>query len=76
MLMKLFTHPQTVFTKVVSKDGTSYTKNWVFFKSILPLELRVTSSLFLIKQDSKKRYATSYKFLSNFNKNSSQNRSN
>lgn len=64
--MKLFTHPVTVKTKVVSKDGTSYIKNWVFFKTMLPLELRVTSSLFLNKQDSKKRYSTAYQFLANF----------
>jgi hypothetical protein len=37
--MKKNTHPILFNTFIRQKDGTSYTKNWIYFRSLLVLEV-------------------------------------
>ncbi len=41
--MKQNTHPFLIDTKIQLKDGSIYKKRWLFFRSILPLEVDVNS---------------------------------
>ncbi len=36
--MKFYTHPYSFFTNIQAKDGSSFFKNWLYFKQNLRLE--------------------------------------
>lgn len=39
--MKKFTHPNTINTTIQLKDGSTYIKQWNFFRTTLALEIDV-----------------------------------
>ncbi len=40
--MKFYRHPKINLTTIQTKDGALYTKRWLFFKPVLPLEIDLT----------------------------------
>lgn len=61
--MKKLTHPFSVKTRIIAKNGSIYNKKWVYFRGSLPIERRISSPIFLKKQNSKKRYNNFLSFL-------------
>jgi len=41
--MKKQTAPKLAKTLIQSKDGSIFTKKWIFFRDFLPLEIDITS---------------------------------
>lgn len=52
--MKKHTHPNSVKTLIQFKDGSSYTKKWLFFRSNLQLEVEYASHPFWKKESVEK----------------------
>lgn len=61
--MKKLTHPFSVKTLIIARNGAIYNKKWVYFRGSLPLEQRISSPIFLNKQNSKSRYEIFFSFL-------------
>jgi ribosomal protein L31 len=51
--MKLQTHPKITKTLIQMKDGSTYTKRWLFFRNVLSLEVDYLAHTFWRKRRNK-----------------------
>ena len=54
--MKKQTHPKTTKTLIQTKDGSTYIKEWLFFRNVLSLEVDYLAHTYWRKKKIKKIY--------------------